>query len=152
MYLTTDLLGHHEIIDEEMGHGRSLTGRKASNQRRLLHPELYPAVVGMSDPYIPNWWNYDGSPANSNQILHEIQDRFGIYILTKKLRYDTYQATLKAQDPNVRQKLMGLMLLVDKTNPTEKERDQIMNMYKNLRKDPIFNSQMQSMMSLVRYG
>jgi hypothetical protein len=153
MYLKTDSLGHHEILDDEnMGHGRSQTGIKASKLRRLAHPELYPTVVGTSDDNTPNWWNYDGKPTNSDQILHEIRDQFGSYILTKKLRYDTYQAVLKAKDPLVRQELMNLMLLVDNPSPTKNELQQLGKMYKGLRRDPIFNQQMQSMMNLISYG
>jgi hypothetical protein len=85
-------------------------------------------------------------------LLHEIRDQFGSYILTKKLRYDTYQAVLKAKDPIVRQELMNLMLLADNPRPTKNELQQLEKMYKGLRRDPIFNQQMQSMMNLIRYG
>ena len=103
--------------------------------------------------YVPKWWNHDGDKASADQILHEIRDRLGIYFMKKKLRYDTYQAS-RAQnlDDKTRGRLLNLMGLVDKENPTPEEAKIIGQMYKTLMKDRAAMTEIDHMINLITYG
>jgi hypothetical protein len=135
MYTTTDSLGHVEIGDGDL--------KSSSDQLRDEE----------TTPYVPKWWNHDGSVAQADQILHEVRDRMGIYFMTKKLRYDTSQALRRKNiNPEVRSKLMDLMALVDKGNPTPEEAKTLSRLYRNMRQDPDFMRETQLMLSFIRYG
>jgi hypothetical protein len=103
-------------------------------------------------PIVPTWWHDSGEPATADQVLHEIRDRFGIYAMKKKLRYDTYQAAMRAQDSAVRQKLLDLRYLIDKDNLTKEESAKIGRLYTTLNKDRNFVQEMRAMMDMIHYG
>jgi len=105
----------------------------------------------VSGPFVPKWWHDSGDPASTDEILHEIRDRFGIYAMQKKLRYDVNQASLKAPDSKTREKLINLRYLIDKGNLTKQEGEQVSKLYDALKRNSSFNQELESMMQSIRY-
>jgi hypothetical protein len=123
-----------------------------SSAKQDLLGRYIDSLQGIGPAPQPIWFNDDGSTPYPGQVEHELKDRFGVYLMQKKLRYDVKQAILKNTDEKQRFNLISLRTAIDTGSGTPEEKAAIAKGYNRLSNDPNFQSELNHILSLVRYG